>query len=80
MDPLLGSIQLFAFNFAPVGWRLCDGTLLSIGENSAVFSLLGTTYGGNGTTTFALPNLKGKEPVPGSVFCICMQGIFPSRP
>lgn len=80
MDPILGQIQLFAFNFAPKGWMLCDGRLLPIRQNTAVFSLLGTTYGGDGRTTFALPNLTGKEPAPGSVYCICMQGIFPSRP
>jgi microcystin-dependent protein len=80
MDPILGQIQLFAFNFAPKGWRFCDGTLLPISQNTALFSLLGTTYGGDGRTTFALPNLKGKEPATGSVYCICIQGIFPSRP
>lgn len=79
MDPILGTIQLFAFNFVPRGWMLCDGTTLPIGQYSAVFALLGTTYGGNGQTTFALPNLKGKEPLPGSVLCICMEGVFPQR-
>ncbi|MEJ8821362.1 tail fiber protein [Variovorax humicola] len=80
MDPILGSIQLFAFNFVPQNWMSCDGSLVQIRQYTAVFSLVGTTYGGDGMTTFGLPNLKGKEPVPGSIYCICMQGVFPSRP
>lgn len=60
MDPFLGEIRIFAGNFPPRGWAFCNGALLSIGENTALFSLLGTTYGGNGTTTFALPNLSGR--------------------
>jgi microcystin-dependent protein len=59
----LGSIALVAFNFAPVGWATCDGQLLSIAQNTALFSLLGTTYGGNGTTNFSLPDLRGRVPV-----------------
>jgi len=59
-DPFLGEIRLFGCNFAPLGWALCDGQLLSIAENTALFSLLGTTYGGNGTSTFALPDLRGR--------------------
>ncbi|MDO3679362.1 phage tail protein [Paenibacillus ehimensis] len=59
-DPFLGEIRLFAFNFAPVGWAFCDGQLLSINQNQPLFSLLGTTYGGNGTTNFALPDLRGR--------------------
>lgn len=61
--PYLGEIRLFSFNFAPTGWALCNGTLLPIAQNTALFSLLGTIYGGNGTTTFALPNLQGRVPV-----------------
>lgn len=60
MDPFIGQIQVFAFNFAPRGWATCDGQILSIAENTALFSLLGTTYGGNGTTTFALPDFRGR--------------------
>jgi microcystin-dependent protein len=59
----LGQIQPFAFNFAPSGWALCNGQLLSINQNQALFSLLGTTYGGNGQTTFALPNLQSRVPI-----------------
>jgi microcystin-dependent protein len=59
----LGEIKMFAGNFAPVGWALCDGSLLPINQNTPLFSLLGTTYGGNGTTTFALPDLRGRFPM-----------------
>lgn len=59
----LGEIKIFAGNFAPVGWAFCDGSLLPINQNQALFSLLGTTYGGNGTTTFALPDLRGRFPL-----------------
>jgi microcystin-dependent protein len=62
-DPLIGEIMMVGFNFAPKGWALCDGQLLLIAENTALFSLLGTMYGGNGTTTFALPDLRGRVPV-----------------
>ena len=58
--PYLSQIQLFPFNFAPKGWALCDGQLLAISQNTALFSLLGTNYGGNGTSNFALPNLQGR--------------------
>lgn len=63
MDDFLGIIKIFAGNFAPRGWAFCDGQLLSISQNSALFSLLGTTYGGDGMTTFALPDLRGRAPV-----------------
>ncbi|MCP1308603.1 phage tail protein [Paenibacillus tyrfis] len=59
-EPFLGEIRLFAFTFAPEGWAFCDGQLLPISQNQALFSLLGTTYGGNGSTTFALPDLRGR--------------------
>lgn len=62
-DPFLGEIRIFSFNFAPKGWALCNGQLLPINQNQALFAILGTTYGGNGTTTFALPNLQGRVPV-----------------
>ena len=61
--PFLGTIVPFGFNFAPRGWAMCDGQLLPIGNNSALFSLLGTLYGGDGRTTFALPDLRGRMPV-----------------
>lgn len=59
----MGTIYLFAGNFAPRGYAFCNGQLLNISQNSALFSILGTTYGGNGTTTFALPNLQGRVPI-----------------
>src|SRR5690349_17712694 len=61
--PFLGEIKLVSFNFAPKGYALCNGQVLPINQNQALFSLLGTTYGGNGQTTFALPNLQGRAPV-----------------
>src|SRR3954470_3548696 len=63
VDPFIGELRLFGFNFAPRGWALCQGQLLSISQNSALFSLLGTMYGGNGQTTFGLPDLRGRTPV-----------------
>lgn len=61
MEPFLGQIQPFGFNFAPRGWAFCDGQLLPIAQNTALFSLLGTTFGGDGRTTFALPDLRGRS-------------------
>jgi len=62
-DPYIGEIMIFAGNFAINGWAMCNGQLLSIAQNTALFSILGTTYGGNGQTTFALPNLMGRFPM-----------------
>src|SRR5271166_2475709 len=59
-EPFLGEIRAFSFNFAPKGWALCNGQLLPINQSQALFALLGTFYGGNGVTTFALPNLQGR--------------------
>jgi microcystin-dependent protein len=61
--PYLGEIRTFSFAFAPEGWAFCNGQILPISQNAALFSLLGTTYGGNGTSTFALPNLQGSMPM-----------------
>jgi microcystin-dependent protein len=63
MDPFLGEIKMVGFNFAPNGWAICDGSLLAISQNTALFSLLGTTYGGDGIRTFALPDLRGRVPI-----------------
>ncbi|OAS17676.1 phage tail protein [Paenibacillus oryzisoli] len=63
MDQFIGEIRIFPFNFAPTGWAQCNGQLLAIAQNTALFSLLGTTYGGNGMSTFALPNLQGRAPL-----------------
>ena len=62
-EPYLAEIKMVSFNFAPRGWALCNGQLLPINQNQALFALLGTTYGGDGRTTFALPNLQGRAPV-----------------
>lgn len=69
-SPYLGEVQIFGFNFAPRQWVLCNGATLSITQNTALFSLIGTTYGGNGTSTFQVPNLVNRAP--------CSQGQGPS--
>lgn len=81
-QPLIGTVALFAFNFAPPGWALCDGRLLPIQQNPALYSLLGTTYDGDGINTFGLPNLIGQGP--GATdskpqYYIAVSGIFPNR-
>ena len=63
MDPFVAEIRIFPFNFPPKGWAWCDGQLLPLSQNTALFSLLGTTYGGNGKSNFALPNLQGAAPM-----------------
>ncbi|MBK1832607.1 phage tail protein [Roseibacillus ishigakijimensis] len=63
MEPFIGQIMLIGFNFPPRGWALCDGQLLLISQHQALFSLLGTTYGGDGETTFGLPDLRGRAPI-----------------
>lgn len=62
-DPFVAEIRIFPFNFAPKGWARCDGQLMPLSQNTALFSLLGTTYGGNGQSTFALPDLQGRAPM-----------------
>ena len=62
-NAMIGTIALFAGNFAPIGYALCQGQILAIASNTALFSILGTTFGGNGTTTFALPDLRGRSPI-----------------
>ncbi len=62
-DPFVAEIRIFPFNFAPKGWAWCDGQLMPISQNTALFSLLGTTYGGDGKSTFALPNMQGNAPM-----------------
>lgn len=62
-DPFVAEIRIFPFNFAPSGWAWCDGQLMPLSQNTALFSLLGTTYGGNGQSNFALPNLSGRAPM-----------------
>ncbi|MCK9170932.1 MAG: phage tail protein [Treponema sp.] len=83
-DFLLGAVMLFPYNFVPQGWHLCDGSLLEIQSNPALYSLIGTSFGGDGRTTFGLPNLNSAEcPISknGTInYCICMQGVYPMRP
>jgi len=83
MDPFTGEIRAFGFNFAPRGWAQCDGQLMQISQNQALFALIGTTYGGDGRATFALPDLRtsGIPAGPGITvsYCIALQGIFPTR-
>src|SRR3954462_9016397 len=62
-DPFVAEVRIFPFNFAPKGWAFCDGQLLPLSQNTALFSLLGTTYGGNGQSNFALPNMQGNAPM-----------------
>jgi microcystin-dependent protein len=62
-QPFVGEIRMFAGNFAPVGWAFCDGALMPISENDVLFELIGTTYGGDGQSTFAMPDLRGRVPV-----------------
>ena len=74
-EPFLSEIKIMSFNFAPKGWAACNGQLLPINQNQALFSLLGTTYGGDGRTTFGLPNLQGRTPTHnGSGFMIGQAG------
>ncbi len=62
-EPFLSEIRIMSFNFAPKGWAFCNGQLLPINQNQALFALLGTTYGGDGRVNFALPNLQGRTPI-----------------
>jgi microcystin-dependent protein len=81
VNPFLGEIETFAFNFCPTGWATANGQLLPINQNQALFALLGTTYGGDGQTTFALPTTKPIFSATGAPLqqCIALQGIFPPR-
>lgn len=74
-NPYLGQISATAFNFAPRGWALCNGQLLAINQNQALFSLLGTQFGGDGRTTFALPDLRGRVPMHANAFNPVGQGV-----
>ena len=86
MDPFLGQLLLVPYHhFAPIGWAHCHGQLLSIAQNTALFSLLGTTYGGDGVKDFALPNLTGEKAMKDANgnalhWIICLQGVYPQRP
>jgi microcystin-dependent protein len=79
MDYYLGEIELFAYQFVPMGFLLCNGNILQVVQNQALFSLIGNKFGGNGTTTFALPNLLNDTPISGMNYYMCISGIYPSR-
>lgn len=79
MDTYIGTILLFAFPFAPMGWMSCEGQILTITTNQALFSLIGATYGGDGRSTFGLPNLNGAQPLPAMKYYICVNGLYPQR-
>jgi microcystin-dependent protein len=76
MEPFIGQIVLFGGNFAPRGWAPCHGQLLPINQNQALYSILGTTYGGDGKSTFALPDLRGQAH--GPLYIIAIEGMYPS--
>ncbi len=79
MDYYIGQIVVFPYSFVPYGWLLCNGAQLSIQQNNALYSLIGTKFGGNGSTNFNIPNLQGAEALPGTAYYICISGIYPSR-
>ena len=79
MEPFIGQITLFPYTFAPQGWAACEGQMIPIAQNPALFSLMGTTFGGDGQTTFALPDLRDKAPIAGMAYYIALVGVFPAR-
>ncbi len=79
MDYYIGGIVLFPYGYAPYGWALCNGMVMSIVQNQALYSLIGANFGGDGRNTFALPNLMGAEPIPNMNYYICTTGLYPSR-
>lgn len=83
MDPYIGQIQLFPYYFEPRGWVLCDGRTMQIMQNQALYSLLGITFGGNGTTEFKIPDLRNANPLATTnqmKYYIAVEGLYPMRP
>jgi len=79
-DPVISQIELWAVNWEPENWAFCDGRLLQIRGNEALYSLIGNQFGGDSRTTFALPDLKGKSPIPGMAYIMCIKnGMYPTR-
>lgn len=80
-DTYLGDVRAMSFNFAPRGWAMCKGQLLPVNQNQALYSLLKTTYGGDGNTNFALPSIPGVPAQDGATlnYCICLQGQYPQH-
>lgn len=79
-EPFLGTIMLMPYDFVPQGWMYCEGQLLAIASYQALFSLLGTTFGGDGRTSFAVPDLRDASPLPNMRYAIAIVGIYPRRP
>jgi microcystin-dependent protein len=79
MDTYIGEIHLFPYDKIPYGWKLCNGEILQVVQNSALFSLIGNKFGGNGSTTFALPNLLNDTPVAGMNYYMAIYGYYPPR-
>ncbi|MDN4080521.1 tail fiber protein [Paenibacillus polymyxa] len=79
-EPYMGEITMYPYTFAPQGWLKCEGQLLPIAQYSALYSLLGTNFGGDGVRTFALPDLRGASPLPNVNYYIAIEGDYPSRP
>lgn len=80
MEPLLGQIELLPYTFVPERWLACQGQLLPINQYQALFSLLGISFGGDGHSTFGLPDLRDKAPLPGLTYCMAVEGMYPRRP
>lgn len=78
MDVFYGFITLFPYNFTPLYWAPCDGRTLSISQNQALFALLGTKFGGDGISTFCLPDLRNAAPIQGTAYYISLSGIYPT--
>jgi microcystin-dependent protein len=79
MEPFIGQIELFPYDFEPMDWTTCDGKILQVNSNPALFSLLGTRFGGDGRTTFAVPDLSKASPNPNLRYCIALRGLYPTR-
>lgn len=80
METYIGEIHLFPYGRAPYGWQLCNGAIMQIMQNSALYSLIGTKFGGDGKKTFALPNLLNDTPITGMNYYMAIYGYYPSRP
>ncbi len=79
MEAFIGQVQLFPYDYIPSGWLACEGQLLNISQNQALFAVVGPKFGGDGRTTFSLPDLRGKEPIPGMRYFIALSGFWPSQ-
>jgi microcystin-dependent protein len=79
MEAFIGTMLLFGGSYAPQGWLECSGQTLGISQNTALFAIIGTTYGGDGTTTFMLPDMRQNTVPAGAKWILCLNGIFPAR-